>query len=110
MIVLKYVLIARDENDEKLCVVSTGRELFRGVRNRCIAPGFHRFVLSIFAMHPMAVKVEMMSLVGWTPGIDIETLLWVLTASRTEEMCALSPRALAFSFPDVAVEAVEVTQ
>lgn len=106
MIVLKYVLIARDETDKKLAVLSTGLELFKGVRNRCVASRFHNLLLSMFAMHSTAVKVEVMDLSGWEPGVDVESLNWLLTASKTEETRALSPRALVFSFPDAEVETV----
>src|SRR5690348_10526761 len=106
MIKLKYVYIARDETDKKLTSVCTGCEPLKGVRNRCIAPAFHRYALSIFAMHPTAVKVEVMDLSGWTPGADIEALPWIVTAARTEETRALSPRALSFSFPGSDVETI----
>jgi len=106
MIKLKYACIARDKADKKLVVVSTHWEPTKGVRGRCIDGRFHRFALSIFALHPEAVRVEVMSLDGWKPGVDVETLSWVVTASRDEEMRALSPRALRFSFPEQA-ESVE---
>lgn len=105
MIKLKYVLIARDDQDKKLMSVSTGCELFRGVRNRCVAPAFHRYLQSIFRMHPTVTRIEVMDLAGWVPGVDVESLNWLLTASKTEETRALSERALVFSFPD-AVESV----
>ena len=106
MIKLKYVCIARDERDAKLSSVSTHWEPIKGVRGRCVHPSFHRFVLSIFALHPDACKVEVMSLEGWQPGTDIETLPWVLTANRSEAARECSPRALAYRFPDTEVETV----
>lgn len=110
MIKLKYVLIARDDQDKKLMSVSTGCELFSGVRKRCVSSKFHRYLQSVFAMHSTAVRVEVMDLAGWVPGVDVETLPWLLTASKDEETRALSDRALLFSFPDAAEEKVMVAQ
>jgi hypothetical protein len=107
MIKMKYHCIARDEHDKKLSSVSCHWEPVKGVRGRCIHPSFHRFVLSIFALHPDACKIEVMSLETWKPGVDVETLPWVLTASRNEEARAMSGRALAYRFPDTEVERLE---
>lgn len=106
MIKLKYVLIPRDETDKRLGCLSTGLDLFKGVRNRCVASKFHSLLLSMFNMHPDATRVEVMDLAGWEPGVDVESLNWLLTASKTEETRSLSPRALVFSFPDAEVETV----
>ena len=100
MIVLKYVCIARDDQGRSLVSVCTHREPATGVRKRCMAPVFHRFMLSMLAQHPTATSVETRSLEGWEPGADVESLRWVVTASRTEETRAVSPRVLAYSFPD----------
>ena len=96
MIKLLYALIARDERDNKLAVVSTHWEVTRGVRGRCINPHFHKFVWSVFALHPQATSVEAVDLAGWKPGVDVELLSSVVQVHKVDE----HTRGLAFSFPD----------
>lgn len=96
MIKLKYVLLARNAQGKKVSVVSTGWEITRGVRGRCIDPHFQRFVWSCFALSSETVSVEAFDLAPWKPGTDIESLPSVVLIHKVSEYT----RELAFSFSD----------
>ena len=94
MIVLRYALIIRDNQDKRLAVVATHREPTTGTRHNGVAPSFLRFCRSLFVLHTGAVSVETVSLASWCPGVDVESLPPVLWIEKTEKI-----GHLAYSFP-----------
>ncbi len=75
-----YALIGRDAHGKRLLVVGTPREAF--TLHGKVAPSFHRFCLSLFALRPQASSIDV---VRWHTGLDLETAPVVLIARRTEE-------------------------
>lgn len=104
MIVVRWVLLLRDETDKRIGTLSTGTEPLGGVRGRSVTSRMHRLLNSCFNMHPDAASIDIVSLEGWRAGagMDLDLQPLVLTARKTEETRALSDRALLISFPSPA--------
>lgn len=95
MIVLRYALIVRDRQENRLAVISTHRTPRTGTGHNGVTPSFLGFCRSVFALHPDAASVEAVSLASWHPGIDVESLPPVLWVEKTAEHA----NGLACSFP-----------
>lgn len=95
MIILRYALIVRDRQENRVAVISTHREPRTGTGHNGVTPCFLRFCRSVFALHPDAASVEAVSLAPWHPGVDVEGLPPVLWVEKTEERA----NGLAYSFP-----------
>ena len=85
MITNKYALIVRDDQDNRLAVVSTHREPRTGTGHNGIDPRFLNFCRSVLSLNPTARSCEAVSLEPWRPGVDVETLPAVLWVEKTAE-------------------------
>jgi len=96
MIEPKYTLIIRDSSEKRLGVVSTHREPRTGTGHNAASPQFLKFCRSVFAMWKLAESLDVVSLKGWSPGVDVETLSAVMWVRKSDEL----PGALAYNFPE----------
>jgi len=104
MIVVRWVLLIRDETDKRIGTLSTGTGPLTGVRGRKVTSGMHKLLNSCFNMHSDAASIDVVALAGYVPGtgMDLDLQPLVFTARKTEETRAVSDRALLISFPSPA--------
>jgi hypothetical protein len=94
-----YGLVIRDEQGCKLGVWGTGCKPLRKAHRSKVTPDMNKLIRWVFELHPDAVCIEV---APWCS--DIEQAPAILIAQKTEEMRAISPNALLFSFPGSEVE------
>ena len=85
MIILRYALIVRNEQEKRITVVCTHREPRTGTRHNGVSSSFLRLCRSVFALHPGARSIEVVSLAPWSRGVDVESLPPVLWIEKTEQ-------------------------
>ena len=90
MIILRYALIVRDRQGNRLAVVATHRTPRTGTGHNGVSPSFLRHCRATLALDPEGWSIETVSLTGWSPGVDVESLPPVLWVEKTEQEGSLS--------------------